>query len=327
MVRRRIAVMIHPIRQEALDAAAEFIRRMVEFGVDSIVLPDQLEQCTRALPDLVDAGHLRSSTDLATEGVELVVVFGGDGTILRAAEWANEPEVPLLGVNLGHVGFLAELDSSDVEHLVTHVLERSYSVEERLTLAVTVHDGAGQQLWESFAINEVSLEKASRERMLELLAHIDERPISRWAGDGVLVSTPTGSTAYAFSAGGPVMWPDVAAIELVPLSAHALFARPMVLSPNSRVDLDILSHNLGSAVLWCDGRRTFDAFPGSRVTVVRGRHPLFLARLTEQPFTTRLVKKFNLTIDGWRSPHQRDPHQRDPLQGPTATSGPVRPGA
>lgn len=322
MGNRRIAVMIHPIREEALHTAAEFIRRMVEFGVDSIVLPEQVEQCTRALPDLVAAGHVRAGTDLSADGVELVVVFGGDGTILRAAEWANEPEVPLLGVNLGHVGFLAELDSSDVEHLVTHVLERSYDVEERLTLAVTVHDQSGQQLWESFAINEVSLEKASRERMLEVLAHIDERPISRWAGDGVLVSTPTGSTAYAFSAGGPVMWPDVAAIELVPLSAHALFARPMVLSPNSRVDLDILSQNLGAAVLWCDGRRTFDAHPGHRVTVVRGHHPLRLARLTEQPFTTRLVKKFNLTIDGWRPPQQRHPQQEA-----AATSGPAQPEA
>lgn len=322
MGNRRIAVMIHPIREEALHTAAEFIRRMVEFGVDSIVLPEQVEQCTRALPDLVAAGHVRAGTDLSADGVELVVVFGGDGTILRAAEWANEPEVPLLGVNLGHVGFLAELDSSDVEHLVTHVLARSYDVEERLTLAVTVHDQSGQQLWESFAINEVSLEKASRERMLEVLAHIDERPISRWAGDGVLVSTPTGSTAYAFSAGGPVMWPDVAAIELVPLSAHALFARPMVLSPNSRVDLDILSQNLGAAVLWCDGRRTFDAHPGHRVTVVRGHHPLRLARLTEQPFTTRLVKKFNLTIDGWRPPQQRHLQQEA-----AATSGRAQPEA
>ena len=324
MTQRRIAVMIHPTRDEALDTGADFIRRMVACGVDSVVLPEQLDLCTRAMPDLVRDGHLRATEDLALAGVELVVVFGGDGTILRAAEWANQPEVPLLGVNLGHVGFLAELESSEVEHLVAHVLERSYQVEQRLTLAVTVHDADGKQLWDSFAINEVSLEKASRERMLEVLAHIDERPISRWAGDGVLVSTPTGSTAYAFSAGGPVMWPDVAAIELVPLSAHALFARPMVLSPNSRVDLDILSHNLGSAVLWCDGRRTFDAHPGSRVTVVRGRHELRLARLTEQPFTTRLVKKFNLAIDGWRPPQQRPGHEPTTVE-PAAPRRPARP--
>ncbi|MGA4668187.1 NAD kinase [Propionibacteriaceae bacterium Y1923] len=305
MGERRIAVMIHPVREEALVSAAEFISRMARHGVDTIVLPEQWELCARALPDLVDTPHLQPSADLSSNHVELVVVFGGDGTILRAAEWAYEPEVPLLGVNLGHVGFLAELDSSEVGHLVTHVTERSYDVEERLTLSVSVHDEHGRLAWESFAINEVSLEKGSRERMLEVLAHIDERPISRWAGDGVLVSTPTGSTAYAFSAGGPVMWPDVEAIELVPLSAHALFARPMVLSPRSRVDLDILPHNAGPAVLWCDGRRTFDLQPGSRVTVSRGPHDLLLARLTEQPFTTRLVKKFNLTIDGWRSPHGR----------------------
>lgn len=316
---RRIAVMVHPIREDALASASEFIRRMAESGVDTILMPEQWEQCAGVLPDLVGAGRVRAAADLAAVEVELVVVFGGDGTILRAAEWAYVPEVPLLGVNLGHVGFLAELDSSEVGNLVTHVLERSYEVEERLTLQVQVHDEEDRPLWQSFAINEVSLEKAARERMLEVLAHIDERPISRWGCDGVLVSTPTGSTAYAFSAGGPVMWPDVAAIELVPLSAHALFARPMVLSPGSRVDLDILAHNLGSAVLWCDGRRTFDVHPGCRVTVVRGRHPLRLARLTEQPFTTRLVKKFNLHIDGWR--HHQHGRQHDPLPGGTQTAG------
>ena len=313
---RRVAVMIHPIRDDALESALEFIRRMAENRVDAILLPEQFDLCSSAMPDLVEAGRVRKGTDLAAEGVELVVVFGGDGTILRAAEWAYTPEVPLLGVNLGHVGFLAELESSEVGNLVAHVLDRSYHVEERLTLSVQVHDQEGHLLWHSFAINEVSLEKASRERMLEVLAHIDDHAISRWGCDGVLVSTPTGSTAYAFSAGGPVMWPDVSAIELVPLSAHALFARPMVLSPNSRVDLDILLHNLGSAVLWCDGRRTFDVNPGSRVSVSRGKHPLRLARLTEQPFTTRIVKKFNLQIDGWRG-HQHG-RQVDPRLLPHA---------
>ncbi|XSS51035.1 NAD kinase [Propionibacteriaceae bacterium G1746] len=292
--------MIHPIRADALDTAADFMTRVSERGVDTVVLPEQWELVADALPDLVEAHRLRASATLAAGDVELVVVFGGDGTILRAAEWAYEPEVPLLGVNLGHVGFMAELEASEVANLVNHVLDRSYVVEERLTLSVNVRDSSGDEVWSSFAINEASLEKAARERMLEVLVHIDHRPISRWGCDGVLVSTPTGSTAYAFSAGGPVMWPDVEAIELVPLSAHALFARSMVLSPNSTVDIDILLPNAGRAVLWCDGRRSVDIEPGARVSVARGAHPLLLARLTEQPFTTRLVKKFNLQIDGWR---------------------------
>lgn len=299
-VRRRVAVMVHPTREDALATAVDVIGQLCAHDVDILLAPEQWSLTSSALADLVAENRVRHAEHLDGDGVELVVVFGGDGTILRAAEWAYGTGVPLLGVNLGHVGFLAELESSEVEPLVSHVLDRSYTVEERVTLAVHVVDRDGQPVWDSFAINEVSLEKSARERMLEVLAIIDERPISRWGCDGVLVSTPTGSTAYAFSAGGPVMWPDVEAIELVPLSAHALFARPMVLSPNSHVQLTVLEHNTAAGVVWCDGRRSVDVAPGSTVSVVRGESSLRLARLTEQPFTTRLVKKFDLQVAGWR---------------------------
>lgn len=296
---RTLAVMVHPWREDALYSALVFIQQVTTQEAMCVVAPEQWERVSSRLPELVEEGALRVREHL-DDTVELVVVFGGDGTILRAAEWAHEAEVPLLGVNLGHVGFLAELERSDLPSLTTRVLERSYAVEERLTLWVTVSDDQGHTLWESFAINEVSLEKAARERMLEVLVSVDDRPISRWGCDGVLVSTPTGSTAYAFSAGGPVMWPDVEAIELVPLSAHALFARPMVLSPGSHVAVALQGDNLSGGVVWCDGRRTVDVTPGTLVTVRRGYHPLRLARLTEQPFTTRLVKKFDLSVEGWR---------------------------
>lgn len=298
--RRTIAVMVHPWRPEAREMAAAFITRVGEKGLDTLVHGDQWEDLRSIVPDLAEQGRVRAVDRVSPGQAELVVVFGGDGTILGAAEWVHDAGVPLLGVNLGHVGFLAELESSQVGNLVDHVVDRDYAVEERLTLAVRVHDADGTLLWESFAVNEVSLEKASRERMLEVLVSIDERPISRWGCDGVLVSTPTGSTAYAFSAGGPVMWPDVEAIELVPLSAHALFARPMVLSPNSHVAVAVLAENRGGGVVWCDGRRSVDVAAGSTLSVDRGRHALRLARLSEQPFTTRLVKKFGLRVEGWR---------------------------
>lgn len=298
--RRTIAVMVHPVREDALHTAADFIAAVCAQGLDALMAPEQWDQACVAVPDLVREGRVRRVEVLDDEHAELVVVFGGDGTILRAAEWAHDSGVPLLGVNLGHVGFLAELEVSELGNLVTHVLEGTYTVEERLTLSVRVADADGRALWESFAINEVSLEKAARERMLEVLAHIDGQPISQWGSDGVLVSTPTGSTAYAFSAGGPVMWPDVEAIELVPLTAHALFARPMVLSPNSHVELVLVPQSSSRAVVWCDGRRTVDVTPGCTISVVRGDKPLRLARLREHPFTQRLVKKFDLRVEGFR---------------------------
>lgn len=218
--------------------------------------------------------------------------------MLRAAEWAQPRQIPVLGVNLGHVGFLAELEPSDIAALRDAVVQKHYQVEERVVLALEVRDTDGSVLWTSFAINEVSLEKLARERMLNVLVSVDDRPLSRWGCDGVLVSTPTGSTAYAFSAGGPVVWPDVQATLLVPLSAHALFNRPMVLSPDSVVQLEL--SEITPAVIWCDGRRSMEVHPCQVVSVRTDPVHLLIARLSEQPFTTRLVRKFALPVEGWR---------------------------
>lgn len=292
---RRVALLLHPIRSDAVDAAAAFVSGVAEYGVCCCLLPEQLSLISQRLPT-VQLGTLDGDwTD-----VELMVVFGGDGTILRAAEWALPHQVPLLGVNLGHVGFLAEMDVSEIGTLIRQVAERRYEIEQRLTLDVNVLDETGQLVWSSFAVNEVSTEKVSREKMADLLVTVDHRPLSRWACDGVLVSTASGSTAYAFSVGGPVMWPDVEAFEVCPIAAHALFARPLVVAPDSLVELHVMGSDVETVVV-CDGRRTVDVLPGSRISVRRHDQDLRIARLSEQPFTTRLVKKFELNIEGWRS--------------------------
>ena len=141
--------------------------------------------------------------------------------------------------------------------------------------------------------------------MLEVVVEVDGRPLSRWGCDGVVCATPTGSTAYNFSAGGPVVWPGVEALLMVPLSAHALFARPMVVAPTSVVAVELLATTDGAGVLWCDGRRTVELPPGARIEVRRGRRPVRLARLHEAPFTDRLVAKFGLPVEGWRGAAER----------------------
>ena len=232
-------------------------------------------------------------------GCELVVVFGGDGTLLRAAEIARGTEVPLLGVNLGHVGFLAEAEPDRIDDTVDRVVARDYTVEERMTLDVTVTvDGA--VVTRNWAVNEASVEKASRERMLEVVVEVDGRPLSRWGCDGVVLATPTGSTAYAFSAGGPVVWPEVAALLMVPISAHALFSRPLVVSPDSVLAVEVVPRTDAAGVLWCDGRRAAELPSGARIEARRGDQPVRLARLHTAPFTDRLVAKFDLPVMGWR---------------------------
>ncbi|MCG6568363.1 NAD kinase [Tessaracoccus sp. ZS01] len=294
MNKRTVAVLVHPDREEALDNAITFMADLHRMGFGFLVFDDDVERIAARVGPTVEFQALDNRM------AELAVVFGGDGTILRAAEWALPLGVPLLGVNLGHVGFLAELEPSDLHELATVVEERRYQVEERLALEVRVTDRDGNLTWTSSAVNEVSLEKMARERMLNVLVSIDDRPLSRWGCDGVLVATPTGSTAYGFSAGGPVVWPDVKAMLVVPIAAHALFNRPMVLSPSSKVRLNITPDLPACGILWCDGRRSHEVADGETVEVTQLGVQLRLARFGEQPFTTRLVKKFALPVHGWR---------------------------
>ena len=292
---RRIALVGHTRRAEALDIAVRMVRDLADAGVEVTGPADELEAFGVVHePNVVALDVADSISD-----AELVVVLGGDGTILRAAEMARAHGVPLLGINLGHVGFLAEADRDDVHATVQKIVDRSWRVEERMTLEVEVSVG-GELLWRSWALNEASVEKRSRERMLELVLEIDDRPLSSWGADGIVIATPTGSTAYAFSAGGPVVWPGVDALLLVPISAHALFARPLVLDHNSRVGIELLDRTGAQGVLWCDGRRSFDIPSSARIDIRRSDRPVRLARLSNAPFTDRLVAKFDLSVSGWR---------------------------
>ncbi len=295
-----MAVLTHVHRPSAIEAARRFADGLAACDVITAV-PE------KDLGELALSGPTIEPLDLDDPDVEILVVFGGDGTILRGSEWALQRDIPVLGVNLGHVGFLAEADSHEIDAVVQHVVDRSWVVEERLTAEVVVEDEHGEEVWRSFAVNEVSIEKAARERMLEVLVSIDDRPLSRWGCDGVLISTPTGSTAYAFSAGGPVVWPGVEALLVVPLSAHALFARPMVMGPQSTIAVEVVRDPADlDGIVWCDGRRSFEIQQGMRVTVHSNEHRLRLARMSQAPFTDRLVKKFGLRVEGWRGAARAD---------------------
>ncbi|MGO3886087.1 MAG: NAD kinase [Mycetocola sp.] len=300
---RNILVLAHTGRSDSIIAAIEVITRLREAGASPVCRRGEADDIREYDPELGDV--LILGEDVSVPDLELVIVLGGDGTILRAAEEVRGYTVPLLGVNLGHVGFLAESERDHLPSAVQRVIARDYLVEERFTLQVQVID-RGEVVYETWALNEATVEKASRERMLEVLTAVDQRPLSSFGCDGVVFSTPTGSTAYGFSAGGPVIWPSVEAIMMVPLSAHALFARPIVVGPNSTLSLRVLDRSQARAVLWADGRRTFDLAPGSEVVVSRSPLPVRLARLHEGPFTDRLVQKFHLPIAGWRGPVDHD---------------------
>jgi len=312
--KRTMLVVAHVGRPAALRSARLVVDRLTAAGIAVRILEPEAADLRCAGADVVPAAPA------AAQDAEMVIVLGGDGTLLRAAEIARPAGAPLLGVNLGHIGFLAEAEPDDLAGAVGQVVEHRYTVEQRMTIEVTVRQD-GTITAGTWALNEASVEKVARERMIEVVTEIDGRPLSRWACDGVVCATPTGSTAYAFSAGGPIVWPEVEALLLVPICAHALFAGPMVVSPRSVLAVEVLhmsgapprgpaggQDETAAAVLWCDGRRRVDLPGGARVEVRRGAQPVLLARLSGPGpgqadgarFTDRLVAKFGLPVAGWR---------------------------
>lgn len=283
MSERKVLLITHPNREETWKAAEELVSSLgaaVEFLSTS---PREMSGVTN-----VDADSL-------PEGIELAVVFGGDGTILRAAEIVHGHGIPILGVNLGHVGFLAQIDKPSIGRLASLIRDRSFTVEERLTVQYEIIREK-RAVATGFALNEVVVESPKPE-MVELFVHVDDRPLSLWGCDGVLIATPTGSTAYAFSAGGPVLWPSVDAMVLLPLAAHALFSRPMVVATSSTIGIDVES---SAAVLAADGYRRIELHEGDRVRIFASDDRIKLAHIDDSLFTDRLVAKFQLPVEGWR---------------------------
>jgi NAD+ kinase len=283
MTERKVLLITHPNREETWQAAEELVSSLgttIQF----------LSTAPRAMPGVVSV-----DPSALPPGIELAVVFGGDGTILRAAEIVHGHGIPILGVNLGHVGFLAQLDRPSMGRLASLIQDKTFTTEERLMVSYEIIR-AQKVAATGFALNEVVVESPKPE-MVELFVHVDDRPLSLWGCDGVLIATPTGSTAYAFSAGGPVLWPSVDAMVLLPLAAHALFSRPMVVATSSTIGIDVESP---AAVLAADGYRRIELREGDRVRIVASKERIKLAHIDDSLFTDRLVAKFQLPVEGWR---------------------------
>jgi len=294
---RRALIVSNAQSPAQADVVHRTVKKLIARDIEPILESAELKRISKLNADLSGAAEFTG------QEIELGIVLWGDGSILRAAELLREQASPILGINTGHVGFMAEAEIDELALAMDKVASRDYKVGHRSALEVEVYQN-GDLAFNSWAMNEVTLEKSARERMLEVVVEVDRRPLSSFGCDGVLVSTPTGSTAYAFSAGGPVVWPDVDALLVVPLSAHSLFARPLVLGSNTHLAFEVLKRSPGNWVLWCDGRRTFDLGPGARVEVKRSEQQVPMVLLSDEPFANRLVRKFNLPVTGWRGPEE-----------------------
>jgi NAD+ kinase len=280
---RSCAFLVNPSRPEAIAAARELAPLLFSAGFSLYTVSDvSIEGIKKVAP-----------TELPE--IEVAVVLGGDGTILRAAEVTLSRSIPLLGINLGQVGFLAEVDRPSIQAIADAIINKSYVSENRMVLKFSV-ERDGKEISNGWALNEVTVERDGT-TMVELFAEIDRRPLSHWGCDGVICSTPTGSTAYAFSAGGPVLWPEIEALVLLPISAHALFSRPMVVSPRSEIIVTVES---SEALLSADALRKIPLKLGDRVIITRDSQTIKLSHVSATLFTDRLVAKFKLPVEGWR---------------------------
>ncbi len=288
---RSVLLVAHTSRRRIIELATRAASMLQESGFEVRMLPSEAAAC-------VGHGVRVMDEAIAAHDCEFVLALGGDGTLLRAAELARPAGVAMLGVNLGHVGFLAEAEPAKLDDTVAALTAGSFEIEERVTVdADVIVDGTVVN--RAWALNEASLERTNRERMLEVAVAVDDRPFLRFGCDGVLCATPTGSTAYAFSTGGPIIWPNVDAMLIVPNAAHALFSRPFVVAPTSTVEIELVSAT-HAAVLSCDGRRSFPVQAGARVRMRRGALPVRVVRLGDVTFTDRLVSKFQLPVRSLR---------------------------
>jgi NAD+ kinase len=303
---RRVLLAVHTGRSDIVELARSAAARLAADDFEVRVLEDEAEELAIPRAEVCPFGPE------AAEGVEIVLVFGGDGTFLRAAELARSTDAAITGVNLGRVGFLAETEPEAVEEMLTAVERCEYAVEERMTLEATVLDADGRPTGEgTWALNEVAVEKVERSRVLDVVLEVDGHPLTSFGCDGILCATPTGSTAYAFSAGGPVVWPDVEALLLVPTNAHALFARPLVTSPNSVLTVAVPPDGTRARIA-ADGRRVIDVPDGGRVEVRRSDRPVRIARVNPTSFVDRLVAKFGLPVRGFRDARSHGPGHEAP---------------
>ena len=297
---RHVLLAVHTGREDIVELARSSAARLAKAGITVRLLEDE------AVALGIEGAQVVPADAEAARGAESVLVFGGDGTFLRAAELARYSNAALMGVNLGRVGFLAETEPEAVEETLTAIERCEYSVEKRLAIEVDVLDATGAVVGGTWALNEASVEKSERSRVLDVVVAIDGRPLTSFGCDGVLFATPTGSTAYAFSAGGPVVWPDVEAMLVVPSNAHALFSRPLVTSPDSVLTVAIPADG-NRARVSADGRRALEVPEGGRVDVRRAARPVRIARVHTTTFGDRLVAKFGLPVRGFRDARRHDP--------------------
>jgi NAD+ kinase len=287
----KVGLVVHAGREESVAAAGEAARLLHSHGAE-VVVAEEAEP--GADPPVSGDGPVEVVERQAfAVGLDLAISLGGDGTLLRAAHLCRDAGVPVLGVNLGRLGFLAEVERDDLAPAMRAVAADEHTVEERATLEVEVRDPDGRLLAREWALNEVAIEKTARQRLLQMDVHVDGTLFAKVPADALIVATSTGSTAYALSAGGPILSPRLPATLVVPVAPHTLFDRTVVAAPHEPVRVD-LPADQPPAIVSCDGRDPVQVAAGGSVSAVGDGAPVRLARVGLFDFWALVRRKFGL---------------------------------
>lgn len=271
-----IGFVVHPARPPALDAAAELERWLGDQGV-SVRRSD-------------GGGEEGAAAAAFVDGLDLVVSIGGDGTFLRAVHLASRGDVPVLGVKVGRIGFLTEAEPEQARDVLERMFAGTARIEERLAVVAETDLPGVEPEW---AMNEVIVEKRARHRLIRLAVFVDDVYVTTFSADGVIVATPTGSTAYSFSAGGPILTPSLRSFVVTPIAAHMVFDRSIVLGEDQRVTVEVVGEEAG--LLSADGRGSLELPVGTRVRIGPASRPARFLRPDDAPAFFQLVRdKFDL---------------------------------
>jgi NAD+ kinase len=252
-------------------------------------------------PDLLDAaGGGRAYTPDLTESLDLLLTFGGDGTLLRGARLVAPLGIPILGVNLGRLGFLTSIGPDDLESALEQVVSGDAVLDERMVLQVEADAADGRRHGEYLALNDVVLHRGGVARMIRMRVHAHGEEVGTYSADGIILATPTGSTAYSLSAGGPIVPPSLDCIIATPICPHTLAVRPLILSATETITVEVLSPT-EELILTIDGQQGARMMPGDCLIVCRAPVPLRLVRLPGQTFFSTLRRKL-----GWGDLGGRD---------------------
>ncbi len=288
----KVGLVVHGGRAASIDAAADASRLLGDAGVE-VVLAEPIDDHPVLDGSTLGSGAVAVLGEGFTDGLDLAISFGGDGTFLRAAHLCRDAGVPVLGVNLGRLGFLAEVEADDLGHALRAVVSGSMTIDERSTLSVDVEGADGRHLGSGWALNEVAVEKTARQRLLLMDVHLDGTLFAKVPADALILATSTGSTAYALSAGGPIVSPRIEATLVVPVAPHSLFDRTLVASPDEVIRVELLAGQPAGLVS-CDGRDPLQVEAGGALTVRGGATPVRLARISDLDFTALVRRKFGL---------------------------------